>query len=97
MKKMRVFLQENASSSELDALFWVRLPQDLLSGIQYQHTACRPFVFAVELGEDWIKLEFFIRSLKGMRCSCQGYCTSQQRSFIISFAHRALENLDIKT
>ena len=97
MKKMRGFLQENASSSELDSLFWCRLPQDILSDIQSQHTECQPFAFAIELGDNWIKLEFFVRSLTGMRCSCQDYCTSRQRSFIIDFAHRALENLDIRT
>lgn len=97
MQKMRSFLQENASSSEFDSLFWGRFPQDVLSDIQFQHTECQPFVFAIELGDDWIKLEFFVRSLTGMRCSCQGYCTSQQRSFIMNFAHSVLENLDIRT
>ena len=94
---MRGFLQENAGKSDLDSLYWGRLPQDLLSETQYMHSDCQPHVFAIELGEDWIKLELFIRSLAGMNCDCQGYCTSQQRSFIMNFVDRALKDLHIKT
>ncbi len=97
MQKMRGFMQDNAEKSDLDSLFWGRLPQNILSEIQYVHSGCQPHVFAIELGKDWIKLELFIRSLTGMKCECQGYCTSQQKSFIINFADKALQDLHIKT
>lgn len=97
MEKIKGFLQENTMPSELDSLYWVRLPRDLLSSLQYQHSDCGPHVIGVELGKDWIKLEFFVRSLKVMRCECQDYCTSQQISFITNFAHDILEDLQIKT
>ena len=97
VKKLRDFLHENAITSELEALYWVPLPPDLLSEIQYQHSDCQPFVFAVELGQDWMKLELFVRSLAGMRCECQGYCTSQQRDFVINFTHKILEDLNVRT
>ena len=97
MEKIVEFLKRNAIRSELDDIFWVQMPEDLLSDIQYQHRECRPFVFAIELGSDWMKLEFFIRSLKGLRCQCQAYARPQQRILIIHFANNMIEQLGIST
>jgi hypothetical protein len=95
--KIEAFLDQNAMRSALDGIFWVRIPEDLLSEQQFAHRDCRPHVFAVETGEDWIKLELFLRSLAGMRCPCGGYATRPQRDFIIRFAHAMIRDLDIRT
>ncbi|SPD72582.1 conserved hypothetical protein [uncultured Desulfobacterium sp.] len=97
MEKVSAFLSENAIKSNLNQLYWVKIPDDLLSEKQYQHLDCRPHAFAVELGSDWIKLEFLVRSLKHMRCDCPGYSTKQQQDFIINFARNMIEQLNIKT
>ena len=91
------FLKEVALSSGLSQVFWVRIPEDLLSPIQFHHQDCRPHVFAIELGMDSIKFEFFVRNLKNMRCTCPGYCTEPQRNYIFSFAHGMIEQLGITT
>ena len=97
IEKINAFLNENAVSSSLDQLFWVKIPQDLLSEIQFQHKDCQPHAFAVELGDDWVKLEFLIRSMKNMQCTCPAYCTEQQQKFIIKFALGMLEQLGVST
>ena len=97
IKKINAFLKKNAVRSSLDQLFWIKIPQDLLSEIQFRHRHCQPYAFAVEVGHAWLKLEFFVRSLKNMRCTCPGYSTRQQQEFIINFAHTMIERLDIRT
>jgi len=97
MQKITGFLKENAMKSSLDSLFWIRIPDDILSEIQFEHRNCRPHVFAVELGKDWLKLELFVRSLKTMQCTCPAYATPQQKDFIINFAHHMIDQLGIKT
>jgi hypothetical protein len=97
MDHVKGFLKENAIRSSLDEIFWVQIPDDLLSETQYLHAQCRPHVFAVELGSDWIKLELFVRSLKSLRCDCQDYCTSGQRDYVFRFAEGIIERLDIRT
>lgn len=79
-------LRNNGMASSLERVFWVTVPEDLLSKEQYSHKACcGPHVFAVELGSDWIKMEFFIRSLNNLRCTCNAYATREQRAFIFRF------------
>ena len=97
IENINAFLNENAVSSGLDRLFWVEIPQDLLGEIQFQHKDCQPHVFAVELGDDWVRMEFLIRSMKNMQCTCPAYCTEQQQRFIINFALGMLEQLDVST
>jgi len=97
IKKITAFLNENSIRSRLNSVFWVEIPADLLSGVQYEHKNCRPYVFAAELGDDWFKAEFFVRTLEGMGCDCQNYATPQQREFILSFFHNMIDALDVRT
>ena len=97
MKKITTYLKEKSIRSRLESVFWVEIPSDLLSETQSEHKDCSPYVFAAELGDDWFKAEFFIRTLEGMGCDCQNYATSQQRDFIIDFSHTMIDALDIQT
>lgn len=97
MEQVRDFLKKHAIRSSLDQIFWVRIPDDLLTEMQFLHTQCQPHVFAVELGVDWIKLEFFVRTLESMRCECPAYCTPTQRDYILRFGDGIIEQLKIHT
>ena len=97
MEKITVYLNEMSIRSRLNRVFWVEIPADLLSRTQYEHKSCRPYVFPVELGDDWFKAEFFVRTLEGMGCDCQDYATAQQREFILDFSHAMIDVLDVRT
>ena len=97
IRRIDDFLKKNTIQSGMGEIFWVQIPDDILTAIQLQHRECSPHVFSVELGPDWVKMEFFVRSLKNMRCTCPGYCTSQQINFIINFANGMIEDLGIRT
>jgi len=95
--RIRDYLQEHAQASSLEGIWWVDLPEDLLSPEQFAHTDCRPFRFAVELGDNFVRFEFLIRSRETMRCACIGYATRGQRDFILAFADRLVEDLSLRT
>ena len=97
MEKIDEFLKRNAISSEMEKLFWVQIPKELLSDIQSEHRDCQPHLFSIELGTDLMKVEFFIRNLNRFKCKCQGYCTLEQRNFILNFSQNIIEELGIKT
>ena len=97
MEKIREYLNQNAIISNLEKIFWVQMPEGLLNDIQFQHRDCQPHFFAVELGSDWIKLEFLVRNLKDFNCVCNSCSTLQQRDFILSFADRMMDEQGIRT
>ena len=100
--RVRDYLNEHALASGLADIWWVDLPEDLLSPEQFEHQQCRPFRFAVEVGEpevgdSFLRFEFLIRSREKMRCACIGYATRQQRDFILAFADRLVAELALRT
>ena len=97
MEKITAYLKERSIRSRLNNIFWVEIPEDLLSEAQYEHKSCRPYVFAAELGDDWYKAELFVRTLEGLGCDCQDYATPQQREFIIHFSQAMIDALDVRT
>ena len=97
LPRLRDYLNEHATASKLEGIWWVDLPEDLLSPVQFEHRDCRPFRFAVELGDNFVRLEFLIRSRETMRCACIGYATRRQRDFILAFADRLVADLALRT
>lgn len=100
--RVREYLNDHAIAASLKDIWWVDLPEDLLSPEQFEHRKCRPFRFAVELGEpevgdSFVRFEFLIRSEQTMRCACIGYATRQQRDFILGYADRLVEDLALRT
>jgi hypothetical protein len=95
--RVREYLKEHAIAARLEDIWWVDLPEDLLSPGQFSHAECRPFRFAVEVGDNFVRFEFLIRSQQKMRCTCIDYATRQQRDFILSFADRLVEDLALRT
>lgn len=95
--RIRDYLGEHAQSSGLADIWWVDFSEDLLSPDQFRHRDCMPFRFAVELGDDFVRFEFLVRSQKTLRCSCIDYATRQQRDFIMAFADRLVDDLELKT
>jgi len=97
MERATAFLKENATMSGMEKVFWVKFPDKLLSESQSGHRDCQPFFFAIELGAGIIKAEFYIRTLKGLKCSCSGYSDPGQSRFIIRFVDEMIRELKIRT
>ncbi len=96
IQRILAYLEKNCEKSELDNLFWLTLPDDILTPIQYQHRDCSPFCIGIEVNEDKVIFEMLVRSRKKLRCNCISYATGQQRQFILNFADILLRESDIK-
>ena len=95
--KIEKFLKLNAASSGLEKIFWIELPVNYLRKEQADHDGQKPYVFAVECGKDWIKAEFFIRTLGDFKGIYQEYCTPLQREFIAEYIENIINELGVKT
>jgi len=95
--RIKKYLDCKAQTSGLEGIWWVELGKEQLSDAQMAHPDCQPHCFAVELGRNFIKFEFLIRSRRTMRCSCIGYATPQQSNLIMDFADGLVADLELKT
>ena len=97
VERLRTHLESVGRPSEIRGLYWITLPEDGLSPLQRAHRDCRPHRFAVELDDDWLKIEFLIRPAVGLRCPCCGMADPGQRSLILAWADGLIETLDLAT
>ena len=97
IEKIKRYLSENANKSKLEKLFWVEMSKGYLNREQSLHRECQPYRFAIEIGDNWIKAEFFIRASGRLMCSCNGYCDLNQRNFILDFMENMIEELNIRS
>jgi len=89
------YLEKHCEKSDLNNLFWLRMPDDMLSSEQYTHRDCQPHCSGIEVGDRFVSFEMLVRSRTSLKCSCIAYATPQQRQFILSFVDRLLEETGI--
>lgn len=97
MERLSRYLKDSRKMSGLDKLFWIEVPEEFLNDVQAGHGTCRPYFFSLETGAGMIKTELFIRTLKGMKCTCSSYADERQTRFITGFVDGIIRNLDIRT
>ncbi|WP_291323615.1 hypothetical protein [Desulfonatronospira sp.] len=94
--KITSHLQETGYKNPLDGLFWLPLPRSLWASDQEEHShQCGPYYLALELGPDWLRLEFLVRSEQRLRCDCIKYADSRQREAMMEFLDQLIRNRDI--
>ncbi|RJR33781.1 MAG: hypothetical protein C4576_27775 [Desulfobacteraceae bacterium] len=97
MESIREEMDRTAVRSGLEKLYWIEVPEEFLTEEQLLHKECGPHVFAVELGLNWVRCEFFVRALNNMKCSCNAYATARQTHFAVEKTDRLLEGLGVRT
>ena len=90
------YLKRTLKPGPLSGIYWVEVPQDLLSGDQLVHEECGPYFFAVELADESVTFELLIRSQSNLHCSCIAYATPLQREFVLRIVDRMLEEERIR-
>ena len=97
IQKARGYLNERAERSSIEDLYWLTVPRDLLSEEQSRHTECQPYCVAIEVGDQFLRFEFLVRSRVNHRCRCASYPDEAQRDFVMAFADGLIQELQIRT
>ncbi len=95
LEKIKNYFKANSKLSSIDVIYWVFLPDDILTDLQKGHVECQSYYFAVNIEKNYLSCELLVRSEKVMRCSCIGYATKQQYDWIIEYLDLILLKLNI--
>ncbi len=101
LERISSALADNGYTGGLDGLFYLPVPQELLTPVQQAHAAeCGPHIMALEVGlgeggEGVLKLELLVRAQNRLRCECVCYATPAQRTHAIDFLDAFIRRLDI--
>jgi hypothetical protein len=86
--------------SQLDDMYYLPLPEELLQPEQREHMdECGPYFMALETvrnaAGNQLRLELLVRARKRIRCSCVCYATAPQRKHMIEYLDQFIEELEI--
>lgn len=95
LKRLQTALEERKLSGSVEGIFWLPVPEQMLSDIQREHASCGPHAMALELGPSWLRLELLVRARSIIRCSCIHYASPELRAQMIDWLDTLLKELDI--
>ncbi len=76
--KLHKTLQDMELQSALPGVYWLPVPTHLYSALQQEHhKECGPYVMALEVEADSVRLELLVRGQGVLHCSCVGYATPE--------------------
>jgi len=90
------YLKRTLQPGPVEGVFWLEVPQDLLSKDQRFHDECAPFFIGVELTKEAVCFELLVRGQTNLHCSCIAYASAAQRDFVLQFVDKMLEEEQIR-
>lgn len=91
------YLKRNLVPGPMIGLYWVELPDRLLSETQQEHSDHGPFHLAVEVTNTSVRFELLVRSQVNLHCKCIAHATAPQRQHILEIIDRMLEEEMIRS
>jgi len=85
------YLKRTLQPGPVAGVFWIEVPQDLLSEDQRRHDECAPFFLGVELTAEAVCFELLVRSQTNLHCSCIAYASAAQRDFVLRIADKMVQ------
>ena len=96
-EKVKGYLDDTYGGAGVDGLYWVKVDEALLSGVQQAHHDCAPFFMALELGPDRLAAEMLVRTRSRVRCDCIHYADEGQCNWLVRTVDAIFEKLEIIT
>ncbi len=96
LERLREAANNFAKPGALNDIFWIPIPEHLLTPTQAAHKECQPFFFAIEFGEDFVSFEFLARTHHRIRCECIAPATPPQRVYLLEVAKKIFKKAQVE-
>lgn len=84
-QKIQQHLQQLDCGSGLEDVFWLPVPNTLLTPLQSEHIAtCGPYVLALIIEETSLSLEFLVRASRALHCNCTAPASVELKNYALT-------------
>ncbi len=94
-EKLKSYLDDHYGLADLGHIYWLPIPENMLTPIQQEHKSCAPHLFALELDQSSFSCELLVRIKTNIKCDCMGYATQDQRAWLMDTVDVLLDKLEI--
>ena len=95
--KVKDYLDKHCKVASIEGVYWMMVPDGLLTEQQLSHEQCKPFFLGLELENDRLACGLLVRSASNIRCHCIAYANKEQRNWIIETLDSVMEKIGIIT
>ena len=89
-------LTEMNLQAGLEGIYWLPVPQHMLTPIQKEHQGqCGPYCLALEVENSAVHLELLVRGQGRIRCECLSFAGHALRDHMIAYLESMLTELGI--
>ncbi len=94
---LRTYLDDMDLRSSIEDVYWLPVPESLLTPIQSEHREkCGPYCMALEVENQAVRLELLIRGLGCISCRCLSFASVDLRNLMIAYLEDILSELKIR-
>jgi hypothetical protein len=94
-EKVKDYLERFCKTAGLEGVYWLDIPDELLTEPQKAHDGCKPFRFGLELEENRISCGLLVRAASNIRCHCIAYANAAQRDWLIDTLDSMMEKIGV--
>lgn len=95
IEKVTKFFTEQGLAGSIEGLYWLPLPEELLTALQKEHNTCGPHVLSIEIGVDSVSMELLVRARNQLRCDCISYMDMPTAEAMIERLHSLLKKCGV--
>lgn len=94
-EKVRDCLDKSCVPGGIEGVYWLPVPEELLTDEQRSHDSCKPYRLGLELYEDHLSCGLLVRATGNIRCHCIAYANKAQRDWLIETLDAMMEKIGV--
>ncbi len=94
-EKVRDYVNRYCRPGGIEGVYWLSVPEEILTDVQQGHDACKPYQIGLELYEDRLCCGLLVRASSNIRCHCIAYANKAQRDWIIETLDAMMEKIGV--
>ncbi len=84
-------LKAMSLDSGIDGIYWLPIPQKLFNDTQKEHEhKCGPYVMALEIDDEYLRLELLVRAKNVLHCNCVSYAHPELEQYMMRYVDSLL-------
>lgn len=94
-QKVKNYLDEHCIPATFSGVYWMTVPEEILTDLQKTHVECQPYYIGIELDENQLSCGLLVRASGNIRCHCIAYTNEDQRNWLVNTIDSVMDHIGV--